>query len=237
MRVRVLFFGRLREIVGIAQEDIELAEGARLEDLFVRYWNVHPQLAEFRHSVAPAVNQVLAGWESRLAQGDEVAFLPPVSGGGVEAVQQPEIVELVRSTIGVAGVVTQVVKPEYGAVVTFEGVVRNHFRGRRTAYLEYEAYEPMALAALRQIAGEMRRLSGSGSVALVHRLGRVAIGETSVVVCVASAHRGSAFDACRYGIDALKRTVPIWKKEFLEDGAVWATGERLVHSNVLPAKT
>jgi molybdopterin synthase catalytic subunit len=236
MRVHVLFFGRLREIVGRSEDDIELVDGARLEDLFTRYRNAHPELGEFRQSVAPAVNQVLAEWESRLSAGDEVAFLPPVSGGEVQTVRQSEVVELVRSTIVAADVVAQLVKPEYGAVVTFEGIVRNHFGGRRTAYLEYEAYEPMALAALRQIAAEMRRLSDAGAVALVHRLDRVAIGETSVVVCVASAHRGSAFEACRYGIDALKHTVPIWKKEFFDGGAVWAEGERLSRTDAMSAK-
>jgi len=125
----------------------------------------------------------------------------------------------------VAELVSALKSPEDGAVAVFEGIARNHSGGRRTLYLEYEAYEPMAVAKMRELAAAMRAQFPVDCVALVHRLGRLAIGETSVFIGVSSAHRGAAFDACRYGIDTLKRTVPIWKKEYFEDGAVWAGGE------------
>ncbi len=112
-----------------------------------------------------------------------------------------------------------------GAVVVFEGIVRNHSGGRSTLYLEYEAYEAMAIAKMREIGEEMRQKFAIRRLAMVHRLGRLEIGETSVLIVVCSAHRAAAFDACRYGIDTLKRNVPIWKKEFFRDGAVWAEGE------------
>jgi MoaE-MoaD fusion protein len=227
MRVRVLFFGQLKEIVGRGEEYAELADGARLEDLFARYGQRYPKLAGFRSSVVASVNQSLADWASPLAMGDEVAFLPPVSGGsGATAVAPGEIViELVRKQIQTADITGRLKAPRDGAIVVFEGIVRNESAGRRTLYLEYEAYEGMALQQMGVIASTMRDQLGADSVALVHRLGRLEIGETSVLIAVTSAHRRAAFEACRYGIDTLKRTVPIWKKEYFEDGAVWAEGE------------
>jgi MoaE-MoaD fusion protein len=227
MRVRVLFFGQLREIVGRSEDDAELADGARLEDLFARYGERYPRLAGFRHSVVASVNQSFADWESPLAMGDEVAFLPPVSGGaGIPAVARGEtIIELVRERITTEEISAKLKAPEDGAIVVFEGIVRNESGGRRTLYLQYEAYEAMALKQMAVIASAIRGQFGTDSVALVHRLGRLEIGETSVLIAVTSAHRQAAFEACRYGIDTLKRTVPIWKKEYFEDGAVWARGE------------
>jgi molybdopterin converting factor subunit 1 len=227
MRVRVLFFGRLKEIVGRGEEEAELSEGARLEDLFARYGQRYPELVAFRDSVVAAVNQVFVDWQSPLSAGDEVAFLPPVSGGAglPDTALERDMVRLVREPIAVAEVVAGLKAPEDGAVVAFEGIVRNHSAGRRTLYLEYEAYQAMALAKLREIAAEMHARFPIDHVALIHRLGRLEIGETSVLVGVASAHRAAAFDACRFGIDTLKRTVPIWKKEYFEGGAVWAEGE------------
>lgn len=227
MRVRVLFFGQLKEIVGRAEEYAELPEGACLEDLFASYGQRYPKLAGFRHSVVASVNQALADWNLRLAVDDEVALLPPVSGGaGTPAVARSEaIIELVRERIQTEQISARLKAPEDGAIVVFEGIVRNESHGRRTLYLEYEAYEAMALKQMRVIAASMRGQFGADSVALVHRLGRLEIGETSVLIAVTSAHRREAFEACRYGIDTLKRTVPIWKKEHFEDGAVWAEGE------------
>jgi molybdopterin synthase catalytic subunit len=227
MRVRVLFFGRLKEIVGRAEDAAELGDGARVEDLFSRYGRQYPELARFRGSVVASVNQVFADWTSTLSAGDEVAFLPPVSGGA-EAVglgRALPIVEIVRQPIRVQELVAQLKAPEDGAVVAFEGIARNHSGGRRTLYLEYEAYESMAAAKMRELAEAMTQQFDVHSVALVHRLGRLEIGETSVFIGVSAAHRRAAFDACRFGIDTLKRVVPIWKKEFFEDGAVWADGQ------------
>jgi len=224
MRVRVLFFGRLKDIVGRAEEEAELSEGARVEDLFARYGSRFPEIGRYRASVVASVNQEFAGWNAPLRGGDEVAFLPPVSGGQRAAVSE-DVFELVREPIRTSELVTHVKAPEDGAVVVFDGIVRNHSGGRATNYLEYDAYEPMALAKMREIGAEIRRNFTIHRLAIVHRLGRLEIGETSVLIAVSSPHRRAAFDACRFAIDALKRTVPIWKKEYFADGAVWAEGE------------
>jgi MoaE-MoaD fusion protein len=222
--VRVLFFGQLKDIVGVAQEDAELSDGARVEDLFERYGRRFPKLAEFRPSIAASVNQEYAGWRSPLSTGDEVAFLPPVSGG-----QQTVIVEdyfqLVREPIRPQELVESLKAPEDGALVVFDGFVRNNFRGKQTLYLEYDAYDAMAYAKMREIGAQIREKFPVHRVAIVHRLGRLEIGETSVWIAVSSPHRRAAFDACRYAIDTLKRSVPIWKKEYFVGGAVWAEGE------------
>jgi molybdopterin synthase catalytic subunit len=138
---------------------------------------------------------------------------------------QSEIVAIVREPIDVRALVAQLARGADGAVVVFEGVVRDHSYGRRTLYLEYEAYEPMALGEMRRLALDVRRTFPIDRIAIVHRLGRLEIGETSVAIVVTSAHRAPAFDACRSAIDRLKKTVPIWKKEYFSDGAVWAEGE------------
>ena len=132
---------------------------------------------------------------------------------------------LTREPIDRAAVLAAVEQPEDGAAVLFDGVVRNHTRGRRTLFLDYEAYEAMALAEMRKLAAEAKARFGVREVAIEHRLGRLEIGETSVLIVVASAHRAAAFDACRFVIDTLKKTVPIWKREHFEDGVVWTDGE------------
>ena len=224
MRVRVLFFGQLKEIVGAAEDDADLSEGARVEDLFERYARRFPRLADFRSSIAASVNQEYAEWRAPLVDGNEVAFLPPVSGGR-ETTVTDDVFQLVHQPIQVRELLENLKGPEDGAVVVFDGFVRNNFKGRRTLYLEYEAYEPMALAKMREIGAQIRAKFPIHRLAIVHRLGRIEVGETSVWIGVSSAHRAAAFDACRYAIDTLKRTVPIWKKEFFADGAVWAEGE------------
>jgi len=224
MRVRVLFFGQLKDITGVAQEEAELSDGARVEDLFERYGRRFPRLASFRASIAASVNQEYATWRAPLASGDEVAFLPPVSGGQQTAVEQ-DIFQIVREVIRPRAIVESLKAPEDGAMVVFDGFVRNNYRGQQTLYLEYEAYEPMALAKMREIGAEIRAKFPVHRLAIVHRLGRLEIGETSVLIAVSSAHRAAAFDACRYAIDTLKRVVPIWKKEYFAGGAVWAEGE------------
>ncbi|MCL6480960.1 MAG: molybdopterin converting factor subunit 1 [Firmicutes bacterium] len=227
MRVRVLFFGRLKEIVGCAEEHLELAEGARVADLFARYGALHPELRELRASVLAAVNHDFTSWDAPLRAGDEVAFLPPVSGGaepaGVGVAE--DLFELVRAPLDVHAIVSGLRAPESGAVVVFEGCVRAHSRGRATRYLEYEAYEPMALRKMREIGAALRARFPIARLAIVHRLGRLEVGETSLLIAVSAVHRREAFDACRAALEALKRTVPIWKKEFFADGSAWAEGE------------
>lgn len=136
-----------------------------------------------------------------------------------------DIFELVRETIDTSRLIQHVRAPEDGAIVTFDGFVRNQSHNRPTLYLEYEAYESMALAKMREIGTQLHEGHRIHRVAIVHRLGRLEIGETSVFIAVSAPHRAAAFDACRFAIDTLKRTVPIWKKEYFEDGAVWADGE------------
>jgi molybdopterin synthase catalytic subunit len=227
MRVRVLFFGRLKDIVGRSEENAELSDGARVEDLFARYGRSFPELAQFRSSVAASVNQEFAEWRAPLSSGDEVAFLPPVSGGAFSAgvTAEENLCALIQKPIATAEIVAKLKAPPDGAVVVFEGIVRNHSGDRATLYLEYEAYEEMALAKMREIGELMRAKFSIRRFAMIHRLGRLEIGETSVLIAVCSAHRAAAFDACRFGIDTLKSTVPIWKKEFFRDGAAWAEGE------------
>jgi len=227
MHVRVLFFGRLKDIVGKSEEQAELSDGARVEDLFARYGRSFPELAKFRSSVVASVNQEFAEWRAPLTAGDEVAFLPPVSGGAIpaDAAVEEDLCALIRTPIETAETVAKLKAPSDGAVVVFEGIVRNHSGSRSTLYLEYEAYEAMALAKMREIGAEMREKFSIRRYAMIHRLGHLEIGETAVLVAVSSAHRAAAFDACRYGIDTLKRTAPIWKKEFFRDGAAWAEGE------------
>jgi molybdopterin synthase catalytic subunit len=142
----------------------------------------------------------------------------------LEAATLEDAIELVREPIRVADLLAHVKAPADGAVVVFDGIVRDNFQGRPTLYLDYEAYEPMALAKLREIAAEMRRRFAVDRIALVHRLGRLAIGESSVLIAVSAPHRAAAFNACRFAIEAIKRSVPIWKKEYFSDGAVWVEG-------------
>jgi molybdopterin synthase catalytic subunit len=166
-----------------------------------------------------------------LREGDEVAFMPPVSGGAGE-----DFFRLTRDPIPTHDLTRQLTAPEDGAVVVFEGVVRNHSRDGKTLFLEYEAYEPMALRKMEEIGREMREKFSVGGIGMIHRLGRLEIGETSVAIVVTSAHRAAAFEACRYAIDRLKQIVPIWKKEHFEDGAVWAEGEGQTRVLVEPRK-
>ena len=133
--------------------------------------------------------------------------------------------ELVQAAIDPAALVRHVRAGQDGAIVTFDGFVRQESQGRATRYLEYEAYEPMALAKMCEIGAQLHEKFAIHRVAMVHRLGRLEIGETSVFIAVSAPHRAAAFEACRYAIDALKRTVPIWKREYFEDGATWADGE------------
>jgi MoaE-MoaD fusion protein len=225
MHIRVCFFGVLKEIVGQESEALDLPEPATLADLLSLYEKRIPRLQEFLPSVAMSVNQEYARPEMKLNPGDEVGFLPPVSGGHGGAPEGYPHASIVHGKIETERIVAAMKHPEDGAVVLFEGVVRNHSRGRRTLVLEYEAYLGMALKQMEALAEQALRQFQVREVALVHRLGRLNIGEASVLIVVASAHRAAAFEACRWLIDTLKRTVPIWKKEYFEDGAVWADGE------------
>ena len=224
MNIRVLFFGQLKDVAGCASDSVELAEGATIADLLVHYEKKAPRLKDFLPATAIALNQKFAFPASRLKEGDEVALLPPVSGGAPEEPGGP-LVRIVRERIDPHQIVSPLEKPEDGAIVMFDGIVRGHSRGRRTLYLDYEAYEEMALKQMHTLADEALERFAIRNLAMVHRLGRLEIGESSVFIAVFSEHRAPAFEACRFLIDTLKRTVPIWKKEYFADGAVWADGE------------
>jgi molybdopterin converting factor subunit 1 len=223
MRVRVLFFGMLKDMVGKAVDAIDLPDGSSVRDVLSYYEARTPRLKDSLPSLAVAVNQQYAGPDTKLNADDEVALLPPVSGGSADAAGR--YARIVREVIEAERIVAGLKRGEDGAALVFEGVVRNQTRGRKTVYLEYEAYEEMAVEQMESLAGQAVQQFQVRDVAIVHRLGRLEIGETSVLIAVASAHRAAAFDACRWLIDTLKRTVPIWKKEYFEDGAVWADGE------------
>jgi MoaE-MoaD fusion protein len=220
MRVTVLFFGVLKEMLASESQTLDLPYGATVAAVLEHYRKLLPQQTKLWPVLAIAVNRSYAAPGCLLRDGDEVALLPPVSGGSAASV-----VALVREPIDAASLVAAIKQGEDGAVVVFDGIVRNHTRGRRTLFLVYEAYEEMALRQMQGLADEAIAAHGIRQVALMHRLGRLDVGETSVLIAVSSAHRVQAFEACRWLIDTLKKTVPIWKKEHFEDGAVWADGE------------
>jgi MoaE-MoaD fusion protein len=230
MHVRVLCFGVLKDWLGAPASTIELPEGATVAALL-------GQLSASRASaalrgIAVSVNAQFAAAAQVLHEGDEVGLLPPVSGGSAPASNLSEGISgahdriaLTREPIDAAHLVAGIKQGEDGAAVVFDGIVRNNSRGRQTLYLDYEAYEEMAAKQMRELADEAHKRFGIRQVTIVHRLGRLAVGETSVLIVVASAHRAQAYEASRWLIDTLKKQVPIWKKETFADGAVWADGE------------
>jgi len=227
VQIHVLFFGVLKDSAGREEEFLEIPDGSTIGEVASQCARKFPGISGLLPSLAIAVNQEYAPPETKLKDGDEVAFLPPVSGGLSGKKNQPTTAGavIVRERIDTHATLARLRHPEDGAVVLFEGIVRNHTRNRRTLYLDYEAYEEMALKKMHALAREALEKFQVRDVWLEHRLGRLEIGETSVLIVVASAHRAAAFDASRWLIDTLKKTVPIWKKEYFEDGAVWADGE------------
>jgi MoaE-MoaD fusion protein len=224
MRVHVLFFGLLKELIGKSADEIEVCDGASVSDVLAHYESQIPPLKPSLPSIAVAVNQQYAGPDTKLKDNDEIALLPPVSGGTSDSAPYLPA-RITREVIDTRRIVEELKRGEDGASVVFEGIVRNQTRGRKTLYLNYEAYEEMALQQMESLVAQALKQFQIRDVAIVHRLGRLEIGETSVLIAVASVHRGPAFDACRWLIDTLKKTVPIWKKEYFEDGAIWADGE------------
>ena len=226
MKVRVLFFGVLKDLTGRSSEELTVPDQATAADVIEHYQAQVANLRGMAHSIAISINQEYSAIDSPLHAGDEIGLLPPVSGGSGTAIKSATpYVRITRDRIDVSAMLEQLKQPEDGAAVVFEGIVRNHSRGRRTLFLEYEAYEEMALKQLEGLAREARARFEISNAAIIHRLGHLEIGETSVLIVVASAHRAAAFEACRWLIDTLKKTVPIWKKEHFADGAVWADGE------------
>jgi MoaE-MoaD fusion protein len=231
VRVKVLFFGMLKDIVGRAEDHIEVADDARLETVFTRYARQFPRLTELESSIVLACNQEFSDRSAAIREGDEIAFLPPVSGGSgryTQLILDDEtgcFFALTRDPIDTPAIGRQLLRGEDGALVNFEGVVRNNTKGRVTKFLDYECYEPMAVKMMAEIGREIAGTHAIGRMAMVHRLGRLEIGEASVVIVVTAPHRRPAFEAALEGINRLKRMVPIWKKEHFADGEVWVEGE------------
>jgi len=227
--IRVLFFGQLKDAAGGQEQSVTMEDGSTVGSLFRQLAEERPPLARMRASILMAVNQEFADGARELRDGDEVAFLPPVSGGAGPWVMCDEGTDgqfyaLTRERIDSASLAARLTRATDGAVVIFEGVVRGNSGGRATRLLDYEGYEPMALRVMAEIGRQVVERHRIGRIAIVHRLGRLEIGEASVSVVVASPHRAAAFDAVREAMDLLKTRVPIWKKEHFVDGEVWVEG-------------
>lgn len=234
IKVTVLFFGAAHDAVGQGVVSMvlsgETTAAKALEEIVEEY----PALQRFGRSLLFAVNQEYARGEHEVRDGDELAVFPPVSGGSENVAptslsdseaSAPDFFELTTDPINVGSVARRVVLPECGATVTLDGYAREWTRGRRTSYLIYEAYAPMALRELERLGREAHERFEIAYIGIVHRTGRLEIGDTSVVISVGAPHRRAAFEACEWAIRELKRTVPIWKKEVFEDGEVWVEGE------------
>jgi len=217
MKIHLLLFGSLRESVGESRLEVELTEGATLAD--VRAWLAERSdlVDKLGDRLAASINMEVADLSDVVEDGDEVAFLPPVAGGDGTA----RSCTISESPLDEAEVAARVEGPDAGGVVSFVGRVRNHARGHSIEHLEYEAYPAMAEREMEKIVDEAAEKWPGTRVAIAHRVGRLEIGDAAVVVVAASAHRGEAFEACRYAIDTLKVTVPIWKREVATDGAYW----------------
>jgi MoaE-MoaD fusion protein len=220
VHVKLLYFAVVRELIGQSQETREIRPGQTVEDLFRQIVEDHPRIERLRPSLMFMVNEEYADPAHEVQDGDEIALIPPVSGG--EPIKR---FIMTRDPISESDVTELVSIPEAGAIVTFLGTVRNTARGRTVLSLDYEAYPPAAEKMLEQIGDEIRDRWGIQHTAIIHRFGHLGIGEASVAIAVASAHRADAFDACRYAIDRIKEIVPIWKKEFYEDGETWIGSE------------
>lgn len=256
--VKVLFFGAARDAVGQGEVDFVLKGASTAATAFGEVLEKYPDLRRFGRSLLFAVNQEYAAADREVHDGDELAVFPPVSGGASKATETHkhtdantgtaggspasrleltqadkkihDFFELTTEPIDVGAVGRRVVLPECGATVTLDGYAREWTRGRRTLYLVYEAYAPMALHELERLGREAHKRFDIAHVGIVHRTGRLEIGETSVVIAVSAPHRRAAFEACEWAIRELKRTVPIWKKEIFEDGEIWVEGEGSVNS-------
>ena len=214
MRVRLLLFAGLREAVGQKDMLLELDPGASLQQLMTRVEAQFPAVAKYQGRLLVSLNEKRAAMDTLLEEGDEVALLPPMSGGmGRPWVQ--------AAPLSMDALLEEVRSPRCGGIVTFTGVVRDQSRGQGIDHLEYESYVPMAEQEMRAIADQVRKRWGEVRLAMAHRVGRLEVGDAAVMLAAAAPHRADAFEACRFAIDTLKRTVPIWKKEFAENGAYW----------------
>jgi molybdopterin converting factor subunit 1 len=248
--VTVLFFGAARDAVGQSEVNFVLRGRPTAATALTELLEKFPDLKRFGRSLLFAVNQEYAASDREVRDGDELAVFPPVSGGADEASKNVRPVntgtagvspastsnatpsptnhdffELTTEPIDLGAIARRVVLPECGATITLDGYAREWTDGRRTLYLVYEAYAPMAVRELERLGREVHKRFEIAHLGIIHRTGRLEIGETSVVIAVSAPHRRAAFEACEWAIRELKRTVPIWKKEVFEDGEVWVEGE------------
>ena len=245
--VRVLFFGAARDAVGHSEAALTLTGPVNGASAFEQVLAQFPSLRRFGRSLLFAINEEYAPADREVHEGDELAVFPPVSGGAVRDGEMgisgdpateglaetsdrqanfsaSDFFELTNDAIDVGAVARRVVLPECGATVTLDGYAREWTKGRRTLHLVYEAYAPMALSEMRRLGREAHERFSIAHIGIVHRTGKLEIGETSIVIAVSAPHRRAAFEACEWAIKELKRTVPIWKKEVLQDGEVWVEG-------------
>jgi molybdopterin synthase catalytic subunit len=215
VNIRVLFFGAARDAVEANELDLAVAAPATVSSAFQSLKTRFSTLERFGRSLLFAVNQEYATPETELKENDELAVFPPVSGGS------HDFFELTTEAIDVGEVARRVVLPECGATVTLDGYAREWTKGKHTLYLIYEAYDAMALTEMQRLGAEAHKQFEIAHIGIVHRTGRIEIGETSVVIAASAPHRRAAFQACEWAIKELKRTVPIWKKEIFEGGENW----------------
>jgi molybdopterin synthase catalytic subunit len=223
MQITIKFFARLRETIGTNSLERVFNEGTTVGQLIEALQNEFPALNQPLARTIISVNREFSDLQTLLKAGDEVAFFPPVSGGGDDKFA------ITYDPISLDAIAAKVITPETGAVAVFGGVVRNHSAGKAVEHLEYEAYEAMAVEKMAQVAAEARaQWPDIVDMAIVQRIGALGIGENAVIIAVSSAHRGDGcFEACRFAIERLKQIVPVWKKEFSPDGAVWVEGDYL----------
>jgi molybdopterin converting factor subunit 1 len=217
VHIRVRLFARYREATGRERLELDLPDGGTVDNAWAAVVDRHPELTQYRPYTLFAVGHDYVTPDHPLKSEDELCLFPPVSGGA-----DPDTYRVVEQPLSPDAAAAAVDDPGAGGIVIFSGVVRNETGGRSVKFLEYEAHAPMAESQMREIGQALRaRWPGVKRVAMLHRVGRLEIGESSVLIAVSAAHRQEAFEACKFAIDTLKRTVPVWKKEHFEDGEVW----------------
>jgi len=221
MKVSVRLFAGLHDLVGRREVELELVEGATVADLREQLASQYPAVVPLMSTLVCAVDEEYVPNEHRLSPGDQVALIPPVSGGsGAESSR----FRVTQEPLDPQRLVNLVRRDESGALALFYGVVRNNSQGRRVLYLEYDAYPSMAVKKMRQVAEEAHSRWDITDMAIDHRIGRLEVGETSLLVAVSAPHRREAFEACHYAVDRIKEIVPVWKKEVWEGGESWVEG-------------
>jgi molybdopterin converting factor subunit 1 len=217
MHIQIRYFASLREITGEREEQLTIPDGATVANVRTMLLTRYPRLQLILERCAYALNHHYVSTEAILKEGDELVFIPPTGGG----TPGEPLIQLTHEPLDRDALVRAVSHPSIGGIVVFEGVVRDNTHGKQVLYLEYDVYQEMAREQIRTLITEAQQRWGVERIAVAHRFGRLEIGEASVIIVVASPHRGEAFDACRYIIDTLKKTVPIWKKEVTIDGEAW----------------